>query len=312
MKRGSVERHKSNAGKYIVAVLILAIAAFLVYNFFKPGEPEIVPSDETTTISDEPSWDHPVSTSYFYIGDFFFGGSDDEVHNLSYFYFSDFNEGAAVVGVDTNDFYFVLDPDSDRFGVVSDWEADLGIYSFTPGKISTETISFGQYPVRYNYYVSSDRERLFLFLSAQDFPMQFSKTMWFKGTDSTDSGSPGLPYFLPSLDEFGYVKGQKPGTAIFSFDEDEDGKEDIFYYMDTLYWAPIEPGSRDSYQWQVVFPHNGRKLGFNLLEGNEMKIDSYGSLMRRGLNVFYVTMPAKNLPLPSPTEEDWIPEEETA
>jgi hypothetical protein len=312
MKRDPVERPKSNAGKYIVILLIIAVAVFLLYNFPKPPGPEIVPADGTTTVAEEPLWDHPVSTSYFYIGDLFFGGSDDEVHNPFFYYFGDFNEGIAVVRVDTNDFYFVLGPEEDRFGVISDWEADLGVYPFTPGKISAETVSFGNYPLKYNYYVSSDRKRLFLFLSAQEFPMQFNKTMWFKGTDSTDSGSVNLPYYLPALDEFGFVDGQKPGTAIFSFDEDEDGTEDIFVHLDTLYWAPIAPGSRDSYNWQVVFKNSGGKLGFNLEDENVMKLDSYGSFIYRSLNKFQVTMPAKDLPLPSPIEEDWTPAEETA
>ncbi|MFH1235258.1 MAG: hypothetical protein V1493_06615 [Candidatus Diapherotrites archaeon] len=312
MKRDHMERPKSNAGKYIVILLVLAIAAFLLYNFFKPPGPEIVPADDTTTIAEEPLWDHPVSTSYFYIGDLFFGGSDDMTHNPFFYYFSDFNEWVAVVGVDMNDFYFVLDPGEDQFGVVSDWGQDRGIHKFVPGKISTETISFGNYPVKYNYYVSSDRKRLFLFLSEQEFPMQFDKTMWFKGTDSTDSGSIDLPYYLPALDEFGFVDGQKPGTAVFSFDEDEDGEEDIFVHLDTLYWAPISPGSRDSYKWQVVFKNNGRNLGFNMEGENEMKLDSYGSFIYRSLNKFQVTMPAKDLPLPSPIEIDWTPAEETA
>ncbi|MEM0360751.1 MAG: hypothetical protein QXK06_05455 [Candidatus Diapherotrites archaeon] len=324
--RADFER-KPQALKFFLLLAIMGIALVLVFLFFLKPQPsnEIIPADKSTTIEVEPEWeDTPVSTAYFYQGDIFFGGSDDQTHNPYYFYFSnfeemDFEEGiarVAVIGIDMNDFYFLLDNASDRFAIMSDGGQNLGVHEFIPGKVSEKSISFGVYPLKYNYYVTPNKKSLFLLLSAQEFPMQFSKTMWFKGTDSLDAGNANLSYFLPAIEEFGFSKEKKAGTAIFSFDEDEDSKEDIFLYLDTFLLAPLKPDSRDSYKWQVVFPYNERKLGFNLEKDSEtsqevpeMKQDSYGSILRRNLNSFSITMPAKGRKIVLPEPEEWTPEE---
>lgn len=285
----------SNTTKIAIGLIILiAISAFFLYFLKEPETGEILPADDSTTIEEEPEWEGRLTTVYVYDGDMFFGGNDKKPHNIFFYYFSNIVEGVASAAIDTNEYYFVFDPSLNEFDVFNDNDAFLGRYSFTPGKISSEPISFSEYNIDYYYYVSVDRERMFLLLGTQEFPLQFGKNFRFEGTDSLDSGEIDKPYFYPAIEEFGYTAREKAGTAIFSFDEDEDFEEEARLYIDTQWLLPIEPDSRNSYKWSVVFKHGNKWLGFNLEGEQTMKKNSFGSVITRRQRVFSIKMPDKD------------------
>jgi len=279
----------SNTGKIIVGLVIVAAVALIVLNL--PSEPssEVVPAEDSTTVEVEPEWER-LSSVVLYPGDFQFGGDDSYPHILDFYYFSKIQEGWAIAPIDTNDFWFEFN--GNQFTVFTDWDERVGAYKFTPGEISDEPIVFAGYEKAYYYYVSPSNENLFLLLAEQQFPAQFGKNFWFKGTDTDDDGTVDVPYYLPAIGEFDYDFDDKGGTAIFWFDEDSDFEEEIRVFIDTTSRYAIEPGSRDSYEWQAEFLHGNRWFGFNHDSTIIQKQNSYGTAIWLENGVTKVKMPA--------------------
>jgi len=279
----------SNNGKIVVGLIVVIAIALVLMNL--PSEPssEVFPAEDSTTVKEEPEWER-LSSVVFYPGDFYFGGDDDYPHMLDFFYFSKIEEGWAAVPVDTNDFWFEFN--GDQFTIYTDWDERIGTYKFTPGKISEEAITIDEYEKSYYYYVSPDRENLYLLLAEQQFPAQFGKNFWFKGTDTDDDGEIDVPYYLPAIAEFGYDFGDKGGTAIFWFDEDGDFEGEIKVFIDTASNYSIESGSRDSYKWQAEFLHGNKWFGFNHGSTMVQKQNSYGTAVWLEYGVTKVKMPA--------------------
>jgi len=284
----------SKNAKIIAVIFLIAFAAIFYYYFYTPPVTDGIPkAPDSTTIEEEPIFEEKLTTVYVYGGDFFFGG-EEMPHDLLFFYYSPIEEGIGMAGIDENDYYFFFSDSSDTFDIYNDDEKFFGSYSFKPGEINSVPISLGSYPKEYNYYVSKDKQRMFLLLSSQEFPLQFGKNLIFEGTDCIDDEETEREYFYPSLEEFGFEHGEKACTAIFSFDEDEDFEGDARLFIDTATFKPIEEDSRDSYKWQIEFKHNGNWVGYNLEDDYLIKQNSFGSVLSRNFNEFYIMMPDKD------------------